>query len=109
VRYPLERDPLSELPPEEPASRRERWHAAIYILVTSTLAILVLMAVVFDQFAATGVLLIVFLSFVTTYLIAPAVERLRHAAPRGRNRRPYSRGLAMLAIYGGVAVAVLPV
>jgi len=100
---------LSDLPSGEPASRRERWRAAIYIIVTSTLAVLVVMAVVFDQFAATGVLLVVFLSFVLTYLIAPAVERLRHAAPAARHGRPHSRGLAVLAIYGAVAAAVLPV
>ena len=109
VRHPLQRDPLSDLPSGEPASRRERWRAAIYIIVTSTLAVLVVMAVVFDQFAATGVFLVVFLSFVVTYLIAPAVERLRHAAPAARNGRPHSRGLAVLAIYGAVAAAVLPV
>jgi predicted PurR-regulated permease PerM len=109
VRHPLQRDPFSDLPSGEPASRRERWRAAIYIIVTSMLAILVVMAVVFDQFAATGVLLVVFLSFVVTYLIAPAVERLRHAAPGARSGRPHSRGLAVLAIYGAVAAAVLPV
>jgi predicted PurR-regulated permease PerM len=97
---------LTDFPSGEPASRRERWRAAIYITVTSTAAILVVMAVVFDQFAATGVFLVVFLSFVVTYLIAPAVERLRHAARKGR---PHSRGLAVLAIYGAVAAAVLPV
>lgn len=100
---------MSELPSGEPASRRERRRAAVYIIFTSTLAILVVMAVVFDQFAATGVLLVVFLSVVVTYLIAPAVERLRHAAPVTRNGRPLSRSLAVLAIYGAVAAAVLPV
>ena len=39
---------------------------------------LVVLAVVFDQFAATGVLLVAFLSFVLAYLIAPAAERLRY-------------------------------
>ena len=106
---PLQPDPLSELPSGEPASRRERWRAAIYIIATSTVAILVVMAVVFDQFAAIGVLLVVFLSFVVTYLIAPAVERLRHTAPVARSGRPLSRSLAVLAIYGAVAAAVLPV
>jgi predicted PurR-regulated permease PerM len=106
---PLQRDPPTDITSEDPPSRRERWQAAIYIIVTSTLALLVVMAVVFDQFAATGVLLVVFLSFVVTYLIAPAVERLRYAAPAARNGRPYSRGVAVLAIYGAVAAAVLPV
>jgi predicted PurR-regulated permease PerM len=109
VRHPLQRDLFSDLPSGEPANRRERWHAAIYIVVTSALIIVVVMAVVFEQFAATGVFLVVFLSFVVTYLIAPAVERLRHAAPMARNGRPHSRGLAVLAIYGAVATAVLPV
>jgi len=80
----------------------------MYIIVASSLAILVVMAVVFDQFAATGVFLVVFLSIVLTYLIAPLVERLRHALPR-RHRRPLPRGLAVLALYGAVAAAVLPV
>jgi hypothetical protein len=61
-------------------------------------ATLVVLAVVFDQFAATGVLLIAFLSFFLAYLIAPATERLRHAAaPSGG--RLLSRGLATLVIY----------
>ena len=101
-------DPLSELPSGEPASVRERWRAAIYITSASVLATLVVLAVVFDQFAATGVLLIVFLSFVATYLIAPAVERLRHVAVPARHGRPLSRSVAVLAIYGAIAVAILP-
>ena len=109
VRYTLPRDLFSDLPSGEPANRRERWHAAIYLIVTTALAVLVVMAVVFDQFAATGVFLVVFLSFVFTYLIAPAVERLRYAAPMARNGRPNSRGVAVLAIYGAVAAAILPV
>ena len=101
-------DPLSDLPSGEPANRRERWRAAIYIVTTSTIAALVVLAVVFDQFAATGVLLIVFLSFIVTYLIAPAVERLRYAASATRFGRPVSRGLSVLAIYGAIAAAVFP-
>jgi predicted PurR-regulated permease PerM len=101
-------DPLSELPSGEPANRRERWHAALYITTTFTVTALVVLAVVFDQFAATGVLLIVFLSFIATYLIAPAVERLRHAASGTRYGRPVSRSLAVLAIYGAIAAAVFP-
>lgn len=100
-------DPLSELPSGEPASRRERWRAAVYIVTTLLVACLVVLAVVFDQFAATGVLLIVFLSFVATYLIAPAVERVRRAST-ARRGRPLSRTLAVLAIYGAVGAAVLP-
>jgi predicted PurR-regulated permease PerM len=101
-------DPLSELPSGEPVSRRERWRAAIYIVSTLTLTVLVILAVVFDQFAATGVLLVVFLSFVVTYLIAPGVERLRDAAPTTRRGRPISRSLAVLAIYGAIGAAALP-
>jgi predicted PurR-regulated permease PerM len=108
VRHVLPADPLSELPSGEPASLRERWRAAIYIISTFVLATLVVLAVVFDQFAATGVLLIVFLSFVATYLIAPGIERLRHAAAPARQGRPLSRSVAALAIYGAIGAAVLP-
>ena len=108
MRRVLPSDPLSELPSGEPASRRERWRAAIYITSSVVLAALVVLAVVFDEFAATGVLLIVFLSFVLTYLIAPGVERLRHAASSARPGRPLSRSVAVLAIYGIIGAAVLP-
>jgi predicted PurR-regulated permease PerM len=108
VRRVLPADPLSELPSGEPASRRERWRAATYIISTFVLATLVILAVVFDQFAATGVLLIVFLSFVATYLMAPGVEWLRHAAAPARHGRPLSRSVAALAIYGAIGAAVLP-
>jgi predicted PurR-regulated permease PerM len=101
-------DPLSELPSGEPASRRERWRAATYIGVTTVLVALVVLAVAFDRFAATGVLLIVFLSFILTYLIAPAVERLRHAPSATRYGRPISRSLAVLAIYGAISATVFP-
>jgi predicted PurR-regulated permease PerM len=104
----LQSDPLSELPSGEPATVRERRRAVIYITSSLALTLLVVLAVVFDQFAATGVLLIVFLSFVVTYLIAPGVERLRHAAAPARHGRPLSRSVAVLAIYGAVGAAVLP-
>jgi predicted PurR-regulated permease PerM len=100
-------DPLADLPSGEPASRGERRIAAIYIVSTTTLIALVVLAVVFDEFAATGVLLVGFLSFVLTYLIAPAVERLRHVAGTRRGR-PISRSFAVLAIYGAVAAVALP-
>jgi len=109
VRRVLQPDPLSDLPSGELASVRERRRAAIYITSSVALAMLVVLAVVFDQFAATGVLLIVFLSFVVTYLIAPGVERLRHATAPARQGRPLSRSVAVLAIYGAVAAALLPV
>jgi predicted PurR-regulated permease PerM len=69
---------------------------------------LVVLAIVFDQFAATGVLLVAFLSFFLAYLIAPAMERLRYAAAPSRGGRPLSRGLATLVIYGAIALATLP-
>ncbi len=108
VRRSAPADPLSELPTGEPASVRERRRAAIYISSSVVLATLVILAVVFDQFAATGVLLIVFLSFVSTYLIAPGVERLRHAMAPPRHGRPLSRGVAVLALYGALGAAALP-
>lgn len=101
-------DPLSDLPSGEPASRRERRNAALYIFTTVTMIVLIVLAVVFDQLAATGVLLIGFLSFILTYLIAPAVERVREAT-RTRRGRPISRGLAVLALYGAIAAAALPI
>jgi predicted PurR-regulated permease PerM len=104
----LSSDPLSELPSGEPASRRERWRAAIYITASFILTTLVVLAVVFDHFAATGVLLIVFLSFIVTYLLAPGVQRLRHATAFARPGRPLSRSVAVLAIYGVIGAAVLP-
>jgi predicted PurR-regulated permease PerM len=93
----------------EPTSARERWSAAAYIASATLVISLVVLAVVFDQFAATGVLLVAFLSFILTYLIAPASEWLRHTAPRSRRGRPLSRGLATLVIYGVVAAVLFPV
>ena len=75
----------------EPASRRERWRAALSITVVGVLIMLVVLAVAFDQLAATGVLLVLFLSFVLAYLIGPAAERLRDGAAPLRQRRPLSR------------------
>jgi predicted PurR-regulated permease PerM len=101
-------DPLIELPSGEPASRLERRRAAVYLTTTATLIALVVLAVVFDQFAATGVLLVVFLSFILAYLIAPAMERLRHYAAPSRRGKALSRGVAVLIIYGIVAVVTFP-
>jgi predicted PurR-regulated permease PerM len=101
-------DAESSLPWGGPASSRERWSAAGYIVSTSVVTTLVVLAVVFDQFAATGVLLIAFLSFILAYLIAPASEWLRHAAAPSRARRPLSRETATLAIYGLIAVVIFP-
>jgi predicted PurR-regulated permease PerM len=98
-----------ELPSGEPATRRDRWRAALYITTISVIVTLVVLAVVFDHFAATGVLLVVFLSFVFTYLIAPAVERLRHDAAPSRRGRPLSRGAAILMIYGLIAAVAFPI
>ena len=91
----------------EPVSARERWTAAAYIASITLVITLVMLAVVFDQFAARGVLLVVFLSFVVTYLIAPASAWLRLTARR--RGRAVSRGLATLVIYGVIALALLPV
>lgn len=107
VRQRLPADTLNDLP-TEPASPRERRRAAVYISTLAALGALVLLAVVFDQFAATGVLVVVFLSFVMAYLIAPASERLRHAAAATPRGRPISRGLAVLVIYGTLGTLTLP-
>jgi predicted PurR-regulated permease PerM len=93
----------------EPASPGERWRAVAYLATAGILLTLVVLAIVFDHFAATGVLLVAFLSFVVAYLVAPAAERLRHAAAPSRGGRPLSRGLATLVIYGIVAAATFPV
>jgi predicted PurR-regulated permease PerM len=108
VRPAADRDPLSELPSGAPASRRDRWRAALYITTTAVLVCLVVLAVVFEQLAATGVLLVVFLSFVLAYLIAPAVEALRRRAARARRGRPLPRDLAVLVIYGIIAAVTFP-
>ena len=92
----------------EPTSARERWSAAAYIASTTLVVALVVLAVVFDQFAATGVLLVAFLSFILTYLIAPASEWLRHTS-RSRRGRPLSRVLTTLVIYGIIAAVLFPV
>jgi predicted PurR-regulated permease PerM len=101
-------DPLSHLPTDEPPTRRERWRAAAYIGTVVLLTTLVVLAVVYEKFAAVGVLIVVFLSFVFTYLIAPAVERIRRLVAAGSRSRPLSRSLAVLAIYGAIATVVLP-
>jgi len=93
----------------DPTSARERWSAAAYIASTTLVITLVVLAVVFDQFAATGVLLVAFLSFILTYLIAPASEWLRHTAARSRRGRPLSRVLTTLVIYGIIAAVLFPV
>ena len=102
-------DPLSYLPTGEPASRRDRWRATIYIAALGSLCTLVVLAVVFGRLAARGVLLIAFLSFVLMYLIAPAVERVRRMTASRRKGRPVSRSLSVLALYGAAAVVILPV
>jgi len=91
----------------EPASARERWAAGAYIASTTLVITVVVLAVVFDQFAATGVLLVAFLSFILTYLIAPASEWLRRTA-RARGQA-VSRGLTTLVIYGVIALCLFPV
>lgn len=101
-------DSLGELPSAEPISPRERRRAFTYIATVALIVTVVVLAVVFKQLAATGVFLIVFLSFVLAYLIAPAAERLRYAAAPSRRGRPLSRGISVLVIYGVVAVVTFP-
>ena len=67
---------------DQPTSTRERWTAAAYIASISLIAILVVLAIVFDQFAATGVLLVAFLSIILVYLLAPLVDWLRRQDER---------------------------
>jgi predicted PurR-regulated permease PerM len=108
---------VGQLPPDsrtdlhwgEPTSTRERWNAAGYFASTTLVVTLVVLAVVFDQFLATGVLLVAFLSFILAYLIAPASEWLRHTAARPRRGRLLSRGLMTLVIYGIIAAVLFPV
>ena len=80
-------DPRDDFPWGRPVSARERWTAAAYIASTTLIISLVVLAVVFDQFAATGVLLVAFLSFILTYLIAPASEWLRRTARSRADKR----------------------
>ena len=94
---------------DQPASRRERWTAGAYIGTIALIATLVVLAIVFDQFAATGVLLVASLSIILVYLLAPLMEWMRHRAARWRHGRPLPRGLTTLAIYGVIAVLMLPV
>ena len=105
----LTSDTRNDLQWGEPTSVRERWSAAAYIVSTTLVVTVVVLAVVFDQFAAIGVLLVVFLSFVLTYLIAPASEWLRRTAVRSRRGRPLSRFISTLVIYGVIAAILFPV
>jgi len=107
-RLPLE-EPPAHLPTGEPPTRREWWRAAVYIGTVATLSVLVVLAVVFEKFAALGVLVVVFLSFIFTYLIAPGVERLRRMSASRRRGRPITRTVAVLTIYGAIAAVVLPI
>ena len=101
-------DPHTELPWGQPTTPRERRRAAVYIGTAATIATLVILAVVFDQIAATGLLLVTFLSFVLAYLLGPAVERIRRAAAPSRHGRLLSRDLATLALYGAIGALVVP-
>lgn len=94
---------------DQPPSTRERWTAGVYIASISLIATLVVLAIVFDQFAATGVLLVAFLSIILVYLLAPLVEWLRRKGAPRRGGRPLPRGLTTLAIYGVIAASMLPV
>ena len=59
---------------DEPASRGERWRAIAYLASSSLVVTLVVLAIVFDQFAATGVLLVSFLSFFMEARVAREVR-----------------------------------
>jgi predicted PurR-regulated permease PerM len=98
-----------ELPLTTPATRRELWSGGLYIVSAVTLVALIVLAVVFDRFAATGVLLIVFLAFLFTYLVAPAVERVRRVSARMRDGRPVTREVALLTIYAAAAMVLFPI
>jgi len=101
-------DTQNEVPWEEPTSAREVWTAGAYIASPVLVIGLVVLAVVFEQFAATGVLLVTFLSFILVYLIAPASEWLRRTLPSRRGRR-LPRSVTTLVIYGMIAAVVFPV
>ena len=92
----------------EPTSARERWSAVAYVASITLIVVLVVLAVVFDQFAATGVLLVAFLSFVLAYLIGPASAWLRRVT-RARRGRSLSPAVTTLMIYGIIAAALLPI
>ena len=93
----------------EPPSTRDRWTAGAYLGSIALIVTLVVLAIVFDQVAATGVLLVTFLSVILVYLLAPLMEWMRRrAAPWRRGRSP-SRGMTTLAIYGVIGVSMLPV
>jgi len=102
-------DTRHDSPWAEPVSTVERWRAAASLASAALLLTLVVLAIAFDHFAATGVLLVAFLSFIVAYLIGPAAEWLRHAAAPSRRGRPLSRGLATLVVYGIIATATFPV
>jgi len=69
----------------------------------------VVLAIVFEQVAATGVLLVTFLSVILVYLLAPLMEWMRRRAAPWRRGRPLSRGMTTLAIYGVIGALLLPV
>lgn len=91
-----------------PPSRADRWRAALYVTSAGSLIALILLAVGFGQVAATGVLLIAFLSFILAYLVAPVAERLRSVTAAWRAGRPVSRAMATVAVYGLIGVVVAP-
>ena len=99
-------DPVHDIPWVDPTNTRERWSAGAYISSTTLVMTLVVLAVVFEQFAATGVLLVAFLSLILVYLIAPASEWMRR---KSGSRRSLSRVMATLVIYGLIASVLLPV
>ena len=93
----------------EPTSPGDRWTAGVYLGSIALLVSLVVLAIVFEQVAATGVLLVTFLSVVLVYLLAPLMEWMRRRAAPWRRGRPLSRGMTTLAIYGVIGALLLPV
>jgi predicted PurR-regulated permease PerM len=71
--------------------------------------VLIVVAVAFDWVAMKGVIVIGFLSVALAYLVLPVVQIIRQTTPAYFGGWRPSRILAVLLIYGGVAVIVVPV
>jgi len=85
------------------------WRVAVNLGGAVLFVVLVVLAIVFNRFAAKGVLFVGFLSLVLSYLIAPLVDRLRRTAtPLLGGRRP-SRVVAVALVYASMFCIVLPI
>jgi predicted PurR-regulated permease PerM len=71
--------------------------------------VLIVVAVAFDWVALKGVIVIGFLSVALAYLVLPVVLIIRRAAPAYFGGWRPSRVVAVLMIYGGVAMIGVPV